>query len=224
MRAQRRRRAAGAVLLCGAAFGGPIAAAEDWERAPAQDGIAVEYRDPGDAKIHELRLTGHTRAAPGAVAAVLWDHAHFPEFVPYVKRLDLLRDDGDTRLVYEQIHVPLLKDRDIVLRLVRSRTPETGVHEVHGRSMPDEGPPPDGSHVRVRLSESAWRLAPAEDGGTDATYTIRTDGGGVLPRWILEMGERKASVELMRAMFARAESRPEPSPPAPTPSPGALRP
>src|SRR5216110_380678 len=50
------------------------------------------------------------------------------------------RDDVVVRLIYEQIHVPLVKDRDVTLRIRRTFSAETGVYEVASVAVPDEGP------------------------------------------------------------------------------------
>jgi ribosome-associated toxin RatA of RatAB toxin-antitoxin module len=183
-----------------------VAVADDgpWERVGERDGIVIERRAVEGSPTGELRLTARSPLRPAAIMATLWRQQEFPQFVPYLKRLDVLRDDGDAKLLYEQIHVPLLKDRDVTLRTKRTASPDTGVYEVTTVAAPDEGPPEDGRHVRVRTSESRWRLAPAADGGTEATYTIRTDGGGAVPAWIVHAAQKDAAAKLVRAVLARA--------------------
>jgi ribosome-associated toxin RatA of RatAB toxin-antitoxin module len=189
-----------------------VAAADGptWERVGERDGIVIERHAADGASLEELRLTTRSPLRPAAILATLWRQQEFPQFVPYLKRLDVLRDDGDAKLIYEQIHVPLLKDRDVTLRTRRTVAPDSGVCEVTSVAAPDDGPPENGDHVRVRTSESRWHLAPAPDGGTDVTYTIRTDGGGAMPAWVLHAAQKDAAAKLVHAMLVRAAARAAP--------------
>ena len=51
-----------------------------------------------------------------------------------------------------------------------------------------------------------WHLVPSADGGTDVTYTIRTDAGGHLPAWLAHRAQRDAVPELVHAILGRAET------------------
>jgi ribosome-associated toxin RatA of RatAB toxin-antitoxin module len=176
----------------------------EWERLGERDGIAIESRDTGDSPVRELRLTARSAVPPAAIMATIWRHDEYIQFLPYLKRLDVLRDEGDTKLVYEQIRVPVVKDRDLTVRVTRSVSADTGTYEITSVAVPDEGPPETRDHVRVRMSAARWRLAPATDGGTDVTYTIRGDAGGRLPAWIVDAVDKDAAVKILRAMLDRA--------------------
>src|SRR2546427_1635009 len=139
---------------------------EAWQRVADSDGIVIDRRAVDGTAIHEVRATAHSPLPPSAIMATLWKHEDYVQFVPYLKRLDVLRDDGDTKLIYEQLHVPLLKDRDVTLRVTRTFSSETGGYEIASVAVADEGPPERGAHVRVRTSASRWRLAAAAGGGT----------------------------------------------------------
>jgi ribosome-associated toxin RatA of RatAB toxin-antitoxin module len=178
-----------------------------WEPLGERDGIVIERRRAGDSRIRELRLTASSPLPPAAVTATLWNHDEYVQFLPYLKRLDVLRDEGDAKLIYEQVHVPIVKDRDLTLRVTRTFSADTGTYEIASLAVPGEGPPENRDHVRVRTSLARWRLAPAADGGTAVTYTIRTDGGGRLPAWIFDAIQKDAAVKILRAMLDRAREK-----------------
>ncbi len=180
-------------------------AGADWERVAERDGITVERRPCDDARLRELRLTTHAPVPPAAIAAVLWKQKEFPEFVPHVKRVDVLEDHGDEKVVYQQIHVPLLKDRDVTLHATKT-SPAPGTYEIATAAVPG-GPPETSDYVRVQRSESHWRLVP-DGGGTAVTYTIRTDPGGWVPGWVLDRVQTETAANLVRAILQRAEAKP----------------
>lgn len=186
-----------------------IASAADapWHRAGEDDGIVLETRAIEGSALHEVRATAHSPLPPTAILATLWNHEELVGFVPYLKRLDVLQDDGDVRLLYEQIRVPVLRNRDVTLRATRHVDPETGICEVTAVTVPDAGPPPVRDHVRMRASFSYWRLEPATDGGTDVSYTVRTDAGGFVPAWIVNAAQIETTPKLVRAMLDRAAAR-----------------
>jgi ribosome-associated toxin RatA of RatAB toxin-antitoxin module len=188
-----------------ALLAGP-AAAEDgaWHRVLERDGVVVERRNDPGPRFHEVRATAHSPLSPATIMATLWKHEDWVEFVPYLKRLDVLRDDGDTKLLYEQFRVPFATDRDATMRVARAVSPARGLYEVTSTAVPDEGPPASSEYVRVRESTSRWRLAPAEDGGTVVTYTIRANPGGLVPAWVVNQAQKEATAKFVHAMLERA--------------------
>ena len=181
-----------------------------WERVAERDGIVIERRTDDPSPVRELRAKTHSPLPPAAIMATLWRHEDYVQFVPYLRRLDVLRDDGDVKLVYEQIHVPFLKDRDATVRFTRTVAATSGVYEMTSRAVPEEGPPERDGFVRVRTSQARWSLAPADDGGTAVTYTLRTDMGGLVPAWIVNAAQKDAVARLIRAMLDRARDTARP--------------
>jgi ribosome-associated toxin RatA of RatAB toxin-antitoxin module len=180
-----------------------VAHADDWRRVADRDGIVVESRSVDGSPIQEVRVTAHSPLPPAAIMSTLWKPKEYVEFIPYLKSVEVLRDDGDTRLVYEQIRVPVLKDRDVTVRVTRAFSPETG-WEMRSVAAPAEGPPESKDYVRVRMMEARWRLVP--DGtGTAVAYNIRTDVGPWIPAWIVNRGQRDITAKLVRAMLDRAQ-------------------
>jgi ribosome-associated toxin RatA of RatAB toxin-antitoxin module len=186
-----------------------ISPAEDrqWQRIADREGIVIERPTAQDASIREVRATTHSPLPPAAIMATVWKHDEYVQFVPYLKRLDVLRDEGDAKLIYEQVRVPLAKDRDATIRITRTFSPDTGTYEITSSAVADEGPPERDDYVRVRTSVARWRLAPAADGGTALTYTIRTDAGGMLAGWIVDTMQKNAVPKILRAMLDRARQR-----------------
>jgi hypothetical protein len=174
-----------------------------WEPVDQRDGIAVERRTSGDPPARELRLTTRSEIPPAGVMATLWKHEEYVDFLPWVKRVDVVRDEGDSKVIYEQINIPVVKDRDATVRITRTFLPKTGTYEVASRVISDEGPPEREDHVRVRTGEAQWLLVPAEGGGTHLTYTVRTDLGGRVPGWIFDAVQKDVALRICRALLER---------------------
>jgi hypothetical protein len=189
-----------ALLVCAT-----LARADDgWKPVGVRDGITVEYRQVDGAPVREVRASTHSPLPPARIMKTLWRHEDYVQFVPYIKRLDILREDADTKLLYEQLNVPLLKDRDVTVRVTRRADPGTGTYEMTTEAAPDDGPPVRPDYVRVRTSKSLWRLVPATDGGTDVSYALRTDAGGLVPVWMANLAQKDATARFVRAVLERA--------------------
>jgi START domain len=184
-----------------------LSVAEDgWRKIDVEEGVLVETRDVEGSSLHEVRATAHTKASPAEIAGVLWKQEEFPQFLDHVKRIDVLRDGATERLLYEEFSIPILKDRDIVVRARRTSDPATGALDMESIAVSDEGPPATSRCVRIHTSVSRWRLVPAPD-GADVTYTIRADVGGYVPDWIANRVQHETVPVLVRKVLDRAERR-----------------
>jgi hypothetical protein len=139
----------------------------------------------------------------------VWNHREYVAFVPYLKRLEILAEGDDWKLVYEQVAMPLVKDRDYTVRLTRAATTATGRCEVVFHSSPD-GPPVRDDHVRARSIEGSWIIEPEPGGGSRAVYTVRNDPGGTIPAWIVNRLQVQVAARFVGAVLARTAARREP--------------
>ena len=202
-RTHTRRRALAVAAFIAACALGPVARAEDgWTRIGVEHGILIEAREVEGSPLHEVRATVHVDPPPAAILAVLWRHEDQPRFVPRLTHVEVLRDAADERIVDEQFGVPVLKDRDVVIRVRRTIDPTTGTIDVRSAAITDEGPPETSRFVRVRTSAGHWHLVPAPGGGTDLTYTIRSDTR--VPAWLMNRAQTQAVPDLVHAMVTRA--------------------
>jgi hypothetical protein len=182
---------------------------DGWRRVGVEGGIVVEAREVPGSSLHEVRATVHADAPPAALLGVLWRHEEQPQFMPHLRHVEVVRDGADERVVYEQLDIPLLKDRDVVLHVRRTVDATTGTIDVTSAAVSDEGPPETSRFVRVKTSAGHWHLVPAA-GGTDLTYTIRTDVG--LPAWLVNRAQHETVPDVVHAVIERARRAVPPSP------------
>jgi hypothetical protein len=203
-------RGTGGLVACCLAVACTAARADDscssWRKVGERDGIVVEERDDGSS-IREVRATGRSPLPPAAVLDTVWNHREYVGFVPYLKRLEILAEGDDWLVVYEQVAMPLVKDRDYTIRLTRLAVPGTGRSEVTFRSAPAAGPPERDDHVRVRSIEGAWVIEPEPGGGSRAVYTVRNDPGGTIPAWIVNRLQVEVAARFVGAVLARTAAK-----------------
>jgi ribosome-associated toxin RatA of RatAB toxin-antitoxin module len=196
----------GLVLALATAFG--WAGDGGWTPAGERDGIVVEQRAVTESPIRAVRGRGRSPLPPPAILETIWNQREYPQFVPYLKRLDVLAEGPDELLVYEQVAMPLVAtDRDYTIRLRRMTYPDTGRIEVAFASADAEGPPENDAHVRVRTISGSWVIEPDPAGGSRATYTVQSDPGGAIPAWLVNRLQATVVARFVSAVLARAAAR-----------------
>jgi hypothetical protein len=188
------------------AAGNPSWAA-DWHVLSNRDGLLVERRAAG-ASLYELRATAESSLAPAAIFETIWKQREHPQFVPHLKRIDLLSESGDERVTYEQVEIPLARDRDYTVRLQKRVDAAAQRYEVAFATANDAGPPPDRHHVRVPSIRGRWLVEPGQEGkGATLRYEVFSDPGGALPAWVLNWVQGDAVGRLVRAILQRTREQ-----------------
>ena len=111
-------------------------------------------------------------------------------FVPHLRNVEIVREDGAERIVYEQIGVTLFADRDGVLRARRQSTGERRDRRPARRDRGTRGAGDVALCVSGREPDMASRAGPNV---APTQYTIRTDVGRQLPAWVVNGPTRTRS-------------------------------
>ena len=180
--------------------------AGEWQKLFDKLGVIVERRVVVGSSIPEYRATTTSALEPSAIFETLWRHREYPAFIPHLKRLDVLSDTGDERIAYEQVAVPLARDRDYTVRIQRRVDAGAQRYQITFTSANEAGPPPDGHHVRVKTIHGSWTIEPGSEGkGSIVRYDVRSEPGGSIPTWVVNRAQREAIVDLVRAVLSRAQ-------------------
>lgn len=195
-----------------------------WEEAARENGITVLARDFPGSEVREMKAVGLIDGSPDEVWKVIRDYPSFTTTMPYTVDARVLdREDGD-RVVYfySRLDLPLVANRDYVIKLVDESDWQEGKGYLKVRWTRADAPLGDKRHVpekadvvRVQENEGFWRLEPRENGKkTWATYYLHTDPGGSVPKWICNRVNSTAVPSVFEAIRkvvagARAKGRPE---------------
>jgi hypothetical protein len=99
-------------------------------------------------------------------------------------RSTFIREQPDEVVVYQQISVPAISDRDATFRIWKSPPGQDGTIEVHFVAANDLGPPPNPKYVRLTQVQGSWQVVPTADGKSRLIYTSHSDPGGSLPAFV----------------------------------------
>lgn len=195
------------VVLLVAAAHHPSAAGGDWQVVSNKDGLLLERR-AAEGSLYEMRATTESSLSPAAIFETIWSQREHTQFVPNLKRLDLLSEAGDERLTYEQLAIPLARDRDYTVRLQKHVNADAQRYEIAFATANDVGPPPDKNHIRVPAIRGRWLIEPGPDGkGSTLRYEIFSNPGGAVPSWLLSRVQGEGVAKLVRAMLQRTREQ-----------------
>jgi hypothetical protein len=178
------------IVLAGAAlatlsFGPWVAAAEDsWKFVSEKNGITLEKRAVPDSTYLEYRARAHATTSAPAIVTRIWGAISGQQSPPITQRR-VLKSERDEIIVYDQIHAPVVKDRDVTIRIRKLEDVRTGAYEIHFESAPELGPPPAAGYVRLPKVRGNWRIAPTSDGGADVSYICYSEPGGAIPAFLV---------------------------------------
>jgi hypothetical protein len=186
-----------------------LASAPEWRLDGEVDGVKVELRSVEGSAFDEVRLTT-TSSAPLSVLcdAVLGKPVRSTD-EDGVKKREVLKATDDELIVYEQLALPLVSDRDYVLRLKVEKPASSGRCEISVTTVDDPLHPPAAGHVRMKFIHAYWTLAPDGQGAVAITYVLHSDPGGSVPAAFSRLGARRAALDSMKKILARAK-RPSP--------------
>lgn len=205
------------ILLASLLLSAPVAANEmdsfkapgpEWTQASKNRDLVIFTKDNEKAGVREIRAHTFVDAPPKAVFEVVGDFDRYADFMPYVQESRILENKGGELLVYSRLNPPLVSQRDYIIRVKRTEgnASNGGVYKSEWKGEPEAQPERDGI-VRVRLNTGSWTLEPVDGGKrTRLTYSLLTNPGGAIPRWIADRSNTVALPDLFKAVKKRASS------------------
>lgn len=187
-----------AVIL---ASSGALAEAQ-WKGSRTIDGLTLELRDVAGSPFEEIKVsTVSSRPLASLCDAVYGRDAKVEG--DFKKRV-VIRESDSERWTYEQIRVPLVPDRDLVMHTQLLAPATSGRCEVKFETATDPLFPRARGHVRVEAVRGHWLLEPVADGKVAVTYLMFSDPGGRIPAVLVRRGQRAAAISFMKTILARA--------------------
>lgn len=178
------------------AFAGP------WRTVSERDGLRMETREVRGLPFGEIRLVARSESSAQTLCNVVWDSGAPGEQPPEIKLRQVIEEQSNERVIYEQVRVPVVSDRDYVVH--SRRTNDAKKCEVSFENVNDKGPAPRKDHVRVPKFYGTWTITQAADGSV-AIFTIYSDPGGGVPALFAEGPQRDSAVTQMRIMLEKAK-------------------
>lgn len=174
----------------------------EWRFDRTVDDMKVELRNVAGSQFQEVRVSTFSTLPLVALCDAVWGKDARVDG-SFKKRV-VIRETESERWTYEQVRVPLVKDRDYVMLVRRVAPAESGRCEIVFETRSDPGYPVRRDHVRIPVVRGRWTLDPVPDGRTSIAYQIYSEPGGMVPAVFARGGQCSAAVDFMKTILARA--------------------
>ncbi len=180
-------------------------AEQPWKTTRDSDGLKLETRPVDGSTFEEVKVTTQSEKPLTALCAAVWGRNAKVE--GHFKKRVVIRESDTDRWTYEQLKVPIVTDRDVVVHSQLVATADTGRCEVQFEAAEDPEYPTAKGHVRVTTLHGRWTLEPTTDGKVDITYIVYGEPGGKIPAWLSRGGNRDAALIFMKTILSRANQQ-----------------
>lgn len=176
-----------------------IAQEAAWELRKDRDGIKVYVREAIDSPFKELKMKFSVNATMSSVVALLQDIEAIPDWVykcevGYV--VEKINDEEE--YYYNLIDFPWpLSDRDFIVKSKLYQDPVTKVLRSESYAVTDKMPEKEGV-VRIVETNLWWEFTPHANGQIDVDYYLKSDPGGYLPAWIVNMAIDQGPIQTIK--------------------------
>jgi hypothetical protein len=154
---------------------------QGFEQIAKTRGVVVYKNDSAD--VIWIGAVGIIHAPPEKVYQALLEYDRQAGKIGRVSEATVLSHEQNSLFVYERLKMPVISDRDFVLRVTHGQ--DLTRRWIHYEAVIDHGPGPRPGIVRVTRNNGAWDLVPTQDGNaTIARCEFRIHLGGRLPLWL----------------------------------------
>lgn len=121
----------------------------------------------------------------------------------------MLKEETDVRVVYEQLAIPVVANRDYAMTVARWPNLEGGKCRIRFRATNDAAPKLPEGYVRMDKLWGEWRFEPTDDGKTKLTYTMFSDPSGSVPPFLVQGSLVKAVKDSVTKALKRGKQAAE---------------
>jgi hypothetical protein len=180
----------------------PLAQA-GYRQVSTQQGVAVfKHSSSGDLR---YAAEGLFDASPARLMAALLDYDRQARIMPRLAKSQILAHGPRWLVVYQRLKLPVVNDRDYVLRVTWGH--DAGTVWLRYQATDQAGPPKRWGVVRVQRHQGGWQFRQDSQGKTLARYEVMLDLAGWVPRWMV----RSQTVKELAATFRNLRQLTAPS-------------
>ncbi len=180
-------------------------ATADWqlveEGGQGNDGYVVFRATPGDSGVVAYRVVGIINAPAERVALAAWREATGTEHSPSGVERKIVKASANEVVLYSLFHLPIVADRDLTETITRRYDSKLQRFEIQSVLNNQWAPPRPAHVVRITLSQASWTIESGEAAASAiATYELRRDPGGSIPRWLVNHKAKNLVIEKLWAL------------------------
>ena len=175
-----------------------------WTPYKIQHCIAVQRRLVQGSRFFEYRAVVFAPLPPETVLEQTWRHM-VEGRPPLLKQRQVLKQDPDEIILYDQLKTPVVSDRDYTLMVRRETDASRRRYQVAFATANELGPPPVPKHVRIPIIRGRWVVEPDEQGSSRLSYQSFVEPGGSLPSFLVHGAQLEQLVHDIEELLGRVE-------------------
>lgn len=165
------------MLLCHTAIG-----QSEWKLKNSSENIHIYTRDVPNKKYKEFRATILIPANMENILNILNDTNGFNQWFAYSKKVKLLEDDGDNKLIYMETKFPWpFQNEDMVYLITQTRVSK-------GETQYQFMGKPENLKYKPRINQmksaKGYFLIQNKNDSTLVIFTMQTELSGAIPPWL----------------------------------------
>lgn len=160
----------------------------EWHKSREGDGIIVYTRSQEGTPFKEIKAVVTIESSLNSIVGALTDYDNYKNWVYSTSKSKMVKKINEREfLAYHYIDAPWpVNDRDVVMHIALSQDPKTFKTTVHSTSQHNYLKSVE-NVVRVKNNVAIWELQPIAKNKVECTYYLKSDPGGNIPAWILNM-------------------------------------
>lgn len=186
-----------------------IAQENTWKFKREVDGIKVFVREQQNSSFKELMAKSIYESNLSSLIAVSMDINSYNDWVYSSKEAKVLDIPAPNEIIYYTVsEVPWpFQDRDVIVHSIVTQDPATKEVTIVSKAVEDYYPVQK-DIVRVKQFEAIWKLVPKTNGEVETIYNIKTDPGGYVPAWLVNMFIDKGPINSFTGLRNLAQEEP----------------
>ena len=187
-------------------------AQEDWVLSSDGKDIKTYYRESAESDIKELKIITSIEAPAILVFELLNDIDLYDDWVYRTSEAKLVQYYNNRSLqYYAVVDFPWpFDDREMYIKSSYTISPDQKSISTNSMAVPRKDIESREDHVRITDMVLGWDLEEDEQGVTHVTYVLRSDPGGSIPAWMvnlaLEAGPKQTMTNLRDLVYNHLET------------------
>jgi len=176
-----------------------FAQTDDWQLVSSDENIEVFTRQTEESDFKEVRVKAVFHVSTDKLMETLNDVENYSKWVYKCKDSYKVKiNNKNDYIYYSETQMPtLIANRDLVIHSKQWMDEKTGIAWSVSKSKQSFMDSKLGI-IRIEEFESKWKIEPINPTKTAIDYTIRTNPGGKLPVWLVNMGVTVGPVQTMK--------------------------
>ncbi len=177
-----------------------------WELVNEENGIEVFTRLEQDSDFKEIRIICTVKTTMEHLLDILGDVSMYTDWVYKCDSASIIERGDESQLSYYiTLDFPFpMANRDLAVDTYHSLDPFTGIYQSHSVAIVVPVNEND-SYVHINEFESSWTITPLPSGDLHIDYQSRSNPGGDIPVWLVNLAIAKGPYETMKRFVELVE-------------------